>query len=128
MRHSIHKLTVYVPQVIIGNVNLPCGQCPSYLRHQTMALSGLSFCHCLSLFGTLYYTADAVGIVTAVPNIVRKFGWNPAVKVTEFMKQAIKDKTGSQDTTFWEVSIYSWLSVYTYIGLYHTKVSISRFA
>ena len=68
--------------------------------------------------GCLYVISDSTfGAISMVPNVMKRFGWNPANKFLNVLKQIMEENTGNPNITFREVcrSSTSFISVFCHI-------------
>ena len=55
-------------------------------------------------------TDASLKYVTFVPRIMRSYGWNPGDKAERWIGKKIKERLGSEDATFLDVSYYMYKS------------------
>lgn len=57
------------------------------------------------MLSIVYFFKDAkFGVLSLLPNLLSGYGWNPGLKLYNWMGEVIEKKVGNKDITFGEVN------------------------
>lgn len=65
-----------------------------------------------------FYKDATFGVLSLLPNLLSGYGWNPGMKLYNWMGEVIEKKMGNKDITFGEVNWLSWCKLHSYMYMY----------